>query len=136
MTFWLAKIFLFESKIYKKNQIMTFNLKKKYFRFFAIFLRKSRFNIFQVPGIRDQGSDIRDHGSWIRDQGSGNRDQGSGNREQKTEPKGTNFKVQSIAIANPLDIELLHQWPGWLPLWAKTIGGCHSEQCRLYPATL
>ena len=28
----------------------------------------------------------------------------------RTKPKGTTFKVQSIGIANPLYIDLIHQW--------------------------
>ena len=43
----------------------------------ALFLETFGFNIFQVFGIRDQGS-------GIREEGSRNREQGSGYREQKT----------------------------------------------------
>ena len=80
------KTFLYEYKIYQKKQKCNTweGLISNFLYFLPYVWRKSGFNIFQVPGISDQGPDIREQGSEDRDQGSGNREQGTGNREQGT----------------------------------------------------
>ena len=51
--------------------------------------------------------------------------------EQKS--KGTPFKVQSVAIANTLYIDLIHQWPGEEEGDLPTELLQHSAVCRAFP---